>query len=62
VDARLVVGAALFGVGWGLSGYCPGPSVVALPSGTAPVLVFVAAMAIGMVAVGKVDQSTCPRR
>ena len=49
VDARLVAGSAVFGVGWGLSGYCPGPSVVALASGSASVLVFVAALLIGTV-------------
>lgn len=49
VDARLVAGAALFGMGWGLAGFCPGPAVAALGLGLAPVLLFVAAMAAGMV-------------
>jgi uncharacterized protein len=48
IDARLVGGAAIFGVGWGLSGYCPGPAVVSLVSGAPAVLVFVAAMVVGM--------------
>lgn len=48
VDARLVGGAALFGVGWGLSGLCPGPALVVGSSGSLPVLVFVAAMAAGL--------------
>jgi len=48
VDGALVGGAALFGIGWGLSGYCPGPAVVALGSGAKAALVFVAAMAAGM--------------
>ena len=48
LDASLLGGAALFGVGWGLSGFCPGPSVVALASGLAPVFAFVAAMRAGM--------------
>jgi uncharacterized membrane protein YedE/YeeE len=48
IDARLVAGAALFGVGWGLAGYCPGPSIVSLAIGELPVLVFVAAMLVGM--------------
>jgi uncharacterized protein len=48
IDARLCVGALLFGVGWGLGGYCPGPSIVSLATGSAPVLVFVAAMLAGM--------------
>lgn len=48
IDPPLVVGAALFGVGWGLSGYCPGPAVVSLTAGGIPVLVFVATMVVGM--------------
>jgi uncharacterized protein len=48
VDTRLLGGAALFGLGWGLSGFCPGPAVTALASGLAPVFAFVAAMVAGM--------------
>ena len=48
IDAPLVGGAALFGIGWGLSGFCPGPAVAALSTGAVPVLVFVAAMLAGM--------------
>ncbi len=48
IDARLVAGGALFGVGWGLAGYCPGPALVALASGSAPAAWFVAAMLVGM--------------
>jgi uncharacterized membrane protein YedE/YeeE len=55
VDARLVVGSALFGVGWGLSGYCPGPSVVALGTGSMSVLVFVAALLIGSALASRLD-------
>jgi uncharacterized membrane protein YedE/YeeE len=47
-DARLVSGAALFGVGWGLAGYCPGPAFTSLAAGNATVPLFVAAMATGM--------------
>lgn len=50
VDARLVAGAALFGLGWGLVGFCPGPALAALTLGGAPVLLFVAAMLVGMMA------------
>ena len=45
---RLVVGGALFGIGWGIGGFCPGPSLVALGMGEAKAMVFVAAMLTGM--------------
>ncbi|NTX17840.1 YeeE/YedE family protein [Myxococcus sp. CA051A] len=48
VDGRLVAGSALFGIGWGLSGYCPGPALVSLPVGGTTVLLFVGAMLVGM--------------
>lgn len=48
LDAPLIGGSALFGVGWGLVGFCPGPAVAALGTGLAPVLAFVAAMLAGM--------------
>jgi hypothetical protein len=48
IDARLIGGALLFGVGWGLAGFCPGPAFVALGAGHAKALVFVAAMIAGM--------------
>tara|TARA_B110000091_G_C13584330_1_gene377845 strand:+ start:275 stop:706 length:432 start_codon:yes stop_codon:yes gene_type:complete len=48
VDARLLTGAALFGVGWGLGGLCPGPVVTSLPFATTGVLVFVPTMLVGM--------------
>ena len=48
VDARLLGGAALFGIGWGLAGYCPGPAIVAVVSGARSTLVFVAAMLVGI--------------
>ncbi len=51
LDRPLILGAALFGVGWGLAGYCPGPAIVSLESGRLPVLVFVTAMLAGMVLV-----------
>lgn len=49
IDRRLVAGSALFGAGWGLAGFCPGPAVSALSLGLAPVFLFVAAMAAGMI-------------
>jgi uncharacterized membrane protein YedE/YeeE len=48
IDARLVVGAALFGAGWGLVGYCPGPAVTALGGSAPAAAVFVPAMVAGM--------------
>lgn len=48
IDLRLVVGASVFGVGWGLAGYCPGPALVAAGTGAAPTLVFVGAMLAGL--------------
>lgn len=48
IDRPLVLGAALFGVGWGLSGYCPGPALAALFTGSSDPVIFVAAMAAGM--------------
>jgi hypothetical protein len=49
IDARLVTGAAVFGVGWGLGGLCPGPAMTSLPFAAPGVLVFVAAMLAGMI-------------
>ncbi len=46
-DPKLVAGAALFGVGWGIGGYCPGPGIVSLAAGSRDALVFVVTMATG---------------
>jgi len=48
IDRRLVVGSLMFGAGWGLAGFCPGPGLVALGAGEAKAAVFVAAMIGGM--------------
>lgn len=48
VDSQLVVGAAIFGVGWGLSGLCPGPGVAAIAQGAWQPLVFVVGLATGI--------------
>ena len=48
IDARLLLGGALFGAGWGLAGYCPGPAIVAAGTGSGAALMFVAAMLAGM--------------
>ena len=49
LDKRLVLGALGFGVGWGLAGFCPGPALVALGTGSLKAVLFVAAMLSGMV-------------
>jgi uncharacterized membrane protein YedE/YeeE len=48
VDARLIVGPALFGIGWGLGGFCPGPALTAIGLGAPGTLMFVPAMLVGM--------------
>jgi hypothetical protein len=48
LEPRLVAGAAVFGVGWGIAGYCPGPAVTALGAGVTAAVVFVPAMLAGM--------------
>lgn len=48
VDPRLMIGGTLFGIGWGIAGFCPGPALVALGLGQGKALVFVAAMLAGM--------------
>ena len=48
IDTRLVGGGLLFGIGWGLAGFCPGPALVALGAGQGKAMIFVAAMLAGM--------------
>ena len=48
IDARLVAGSAVFGIGWGLAGFCPGPAIVSFGSGQDKAAVFVVAMLGGM--------------
>jgi len=48
IDRRLVIGSVLFGIGWGIGGFCPGPGLVAVGMGEVKALVFVAAMLVGM--------------
>jgi uncharacterized membrane protein YedE/YeeE len=48
VDVRLLVGAVLFGAGWGLGGYCPGPAITSLAAGAASTLIFTGSMLAGM--------------
>lgn len=60
LDWRLLGGSALFGVGWGLSGYCPGPALASLASGTGTVLLFVASLFAGMWLFGWWERSRAP--
>lgn len=48
IDRRLVIGSVLFGIGWGVAGFCPGPGLVALGMGEVKALAFVVAMLLGM--------------
>lgn len=47
IDRPLIVGAALFGIGWGIGGFCPGPALASLASGSPRVILFVVAMVVG---------------
>ena len=53
IDARLITGAAIFGIGWGLGGFCPGPALANLASATPGVILFVIAMAAGQWLAGR---------
>jgi len=58
IDAKLLLGAGLFGIGWGLVGLCPGPALVNLAGLSLPVIAFVVAMVIGMVGYDAWQQGT----
>jgi len=62
IDVRLIGGAALFGVGWGLAGFCPGGALPALGAGVVQVYGFVAAMAVGMLAARAVLRAADAKR
>jgi uncharacterized protein len=50
IDAPIVVGPAIFGIGWGLGGFCPGPAFTAVGTGSSQAITFIVAMLIGMIA------------
>lgn len=56
IDRRLLVGSLLFGAGWGLAGFCPGPAIVSVGSGQPKAMVFVLAMLAGMWLFERMDQ------
>ena len=60
IDRKLVMGAAIFGIGWGISGYCPGPGIVALTSGEWNPILFVVALVVGMFAFNRYDAAKRP--
>jgi len=62
IDGRLVGGAVLFGAGWGLIGFCPGPVLASLTTGISAVYVFLVAMVAGMVLFSAYDKSISAQR
>lgn len=60
LDAKLLGGAAVFGVGWGLGGFCPGPGLTSLVGGAAPVAFFVLAMLVGIAVVARLEDVAKP--
>jgi uncharacterized membrane protein YedE/YeeE len=49
IDRRLIAGSVMFGAGWGLAGFCPGPAIVSVGAGNSKAIVFTLAMLLGMV-------------
>lgn len=62
VDARLVIGAAIFGIGWGLSGYCPGPAILSIAHPSRALFAFLLAMAAATILARKVFERPRDRR
>lgn len=60
LDRRLIVGSLLFGVGWGIAGFCPGPALVALGMGYGKAAIFVGAMLAGMVVFEVLERRSTP--
>jgi uncharacterized membrane protein YedE/YeeE len=55
IDGKLLTGAALFGIGWGWAGICPGPGIVATVSGDSNIFIFIGSMLIGMFVFKKIE-------
>ncbi|MEX0335848.1 DUF6691 family protein [Vibrio tubiashii] len=58
LDVRLVIGAALFGLGWGIAGICPGPAVTSLALGNSDIFLFFSSMLLGSLFIKALDSST----
>ncbi len=58
IDSRLVIGSSIFGIGWGMIGFCPGPLITAAPLLAVSALIFIPAMVVGMWAVRLVPASS----
>lgn len=56
IDKKLVIGSLMFGTGWGLAGFCPGPALVSMADGQPKALLFVLAMLVGMVGFELMDR------
>lgn len=57
IDLKLVSGAAIFGLGWGIYGYCPGPAVASLAYGNIESIIFICAMALGMISADLIQKT-----
>ena len=62
IDRRLVLGGLVFGAGWGLAGYCPGPALASLAAGNIKSLIFTAAMIVGMAIFEIIERMPARRR
>jgi uncharacterized membrane protein YedE/YeeE len=58
IDRRLIIGSAIFGLGWGLSGICPGPGLLLLTGGTVQAVVFVGGVIAGFLTYGFSPKAT----
>ena len=62
IDTKLILGSLLFGIGWGLGGYCPGPAIASLSQPNGPLVAFLVAMTLGLLASGRVAGWLSPAR
>jgi len=60
IDALLLLGSAVFGIGWGIAGFCPGPAIALLTLGIGPAFLFVVTMLVGMIAQDRLARRLIP--